>query len=342
MSANPRYYFFKLKADFFDGAMLEISALENGDACIVAYQKLIFASLENCGEVKRNKTEGYSVGALAHMLYKSKDETMKILEALSSVGLISIDENMIITILNFAELVGSETKDAVRKKIERAAKRETIEASITEDRDECATVKNEYQSQAKSNEQPAEQDDESMPFYDNQISLITLETESDKQFNENSDFFVLDKERTKGGQKAENVHKILDIRDKRLDIRDSVCISRNLDNLETHTREKNKIKLTKVEEDELRRLLGNKFEPLVEKIENYMQAYGKTYQDYYATIKYWALKDEEKLKERKLSKFQNVEVAQILPKERYTQRNYDAAFYAKLMQGNKSAALKEA
>ena len=89
-------------------------------------------------------------------------------------------------------------------------------------------------------------------------------------------------------------------------------------------------------------MLGNKFEPLVGKIENYMQAYGKTYQDYYATIKYWALKDEEKLKERKLSKFQNAEAAQILPKERYTQRNYDAAFYAKLMQGNKSAALKEA
>lgn len=342
MSANPRYYFFKLKADFFDGAMLEISALENGDACIVAYQKLIFASLEHCGKVKRNSIEGYSVGALAHMLYKSKDETMKILEALSSVGLISIDENMIITILNFAELVGSETKDAVRKKIERAAKRETIEASITEDRDECATVKNEYQSQSKSNEQPAEQDDESMPFYDNQISLITLETESDKQFNENSDFFVLDKERTKGGQRAENVHKILDIRDKRLDIRDSVCISRNLDNLETHTREKNKIKLTKAEEDELRQLLGNKFDSLVTKIETYMRAYGKTYQDHYAAIKYWALKDEEKLKERKLSNFQNVEAAQILPKERYTQRNYDAAFYAKLMQGNKSAALKEA
>lgn len=338
MADNKRYYFLKLKDDFFTSEQtLALESEDYGETALLIYLKLQLMSLNDEGKIRKDETTGYKLRALAFMLHTDADTLGCCLNLLIEYNFIRITSTNIINILGFEDLVASETKDAERKRIARA-------------KDKAAETYN--QSQSKTNEIVVEDEEYNETVFDNQISLITLQSTQTAKMAENGrkyDMkFIQQNEpkysRTSGGQVADKWRTTSgqcpqDIRDKILDIRDKSVCNKNYNNYSNAHAQKTKIKLTAEEQQHLISMLGSKdsFDCLIEKYQVYQQAYNKAYADDYAALRYWIIKDKEKQEE-------NERVASAVSTQRnkndiYQQRHYTDAFYAKLSKGRKHEIL---
>lgn len=341
-----KYYFLKLKDDFFTSEkVIALESCPKGSTALLALIKMQSLSLKKDGVIFMTENKGFSENSLAAILHIKKEDIQEVLNLLVEFEFISIDKNKVISILDFENLVMSETKDAERKRAAREKKKQELQEQKAEvvtqapiQHSNLITVDPtaENQSQSKSNNQSEEEDQE--PAYDNQIALIScVEEKPENSGNfmpitnsfvppKTSNFCTADNVRTR----PENVTQRLEIRDKKLDIRNSVCniIStkpKNLENFEekilTHT-------LTKVHEDLLDMEFGETAKPCIKKFKAYCKAYGKFYKDPLAACRYWILQDLQKSKQQKFSRQQ--------VKDKYTERHYDQAFYDKLLTNSKA------
>lgn len=339
-----KYYFLKLKDDFFTSEkVIALESCPKGSTALLALIKMQSLSLKKDGVICMTENKGFSENSLAAILHINKDDIQDVLSLLVDFEFISVAENKVITILDFENLVMSETKDAERKRASREKKKQELQEqkAVTQEpiqHGDVITVAptNNNQSQSKSNNQPEEEREQ---VYDNQIALISCVEEEKPENSANfrsvinfsvppktNNFYAADNVRTR----PENVTQRLEIRDKKLDIRNSVCniIStkpKNLENFEekilTHT-------LTKVHEDLLDMEFGETAKPCIKKFKAYCEAYGKFYKDPLAACRYWILQDLQKSKQQKFSRQQF--------KDKYTERHYDQAFYDKLLTNSKA------
>lgn len=342
-----KYYFLKLKDDFFTSEkVIALESCPKGSTALLALIKMQSLSLKKDGVICMTENKGFSEMSLAAILHINKDDIQDVLSLLVDFEFISIASNKVITILDFENLVMSETKDAERKRAAREKKKQEqmqqqqqqpIHSKlITVD----PTIEN--QSQSKSNNQSEEEQEEQEPVYDNQIALISC-VEDVEDTEENSanfravvnssvppkaqNFYKADNVRPR----PENVRQRLDIRDKRLDIRDKrVCniISSKTKNIESF---EEKI-LTHTQEQKLVDEFGNFALDCIKKFKAYCVAYNKKYQDAYFACRYWILQDLQKREMSRLSSgFKHAPI-----KDKYTERHYDKAFYDKLLTNSKA------
>lgn len=340
MADNKRYYFLKLKDDFFSSEQTQaLESEEYGATALLIYLKLQLMSLNDEGKIRKDETTGYKLRALAFMLHTDMDTLGCCLNLLIEYNFIQITSTNIINIIGFEELVSSETKDAERKRIARAKDK------VREDYNQSQSKSNEIISVGSTNEDEANEKE----IFDNQISLITLESAKKPENRQIFDIGLSRKKptddmRTSGGQVADKWRTTSgqcpqDIRDKILDIRDKSVCNKNYNNYSNAHAQKTKIKLTAEEQQHLISMLGSKdsFDCLIEKYQVYQQAYNKAYADDYAALRYWIIKDKEKQEE-------NERVASAVSTQRnkndiYQQRHYTDAFYAKLSKGRKHEIL---
>lgn len=338
-----KYYFLKLKDDFFTSEkVIALESCPKGSTALLALIKMQSLSLKKDGVICMTENKGFSENSLAAILHIKADDIQDVLSLLVDFEFISIASNKVITILDFENLVMSETKDAERKRAAREKKKQELQEQKAEvvtqapiQHSNLITVDptTENQSQSKSNNQSEEEDQE--PAYDNQIALIScVEEKPENSGNfmpitnsfvppKTSNFCTADNVRTR----PENVTQILDIRDKRLDIRDKrVCniISSKTKNIESFEK---KI-LTHSQEQKLVDEFGNFASACIKKFKAYCVAYNKNYQDAFSACRYWILQDLQKSKQQKFSRQQF--------KDKYTERHYDQAFYDKLLTNSKA------
>lgn len=337
-----KYYFLKLKDDFFTSEkVIALESCSKGSTALLALIKMQSLSLKKDGVICMTETKGFSETSLAAILHINKDDIQEVLNLLVEFEFISIDKNKVISILDFENLVMSETKDAERKRAAREKKKQEQMQQQQEpiENSNLITVAStsENQSQSKSNSQP-EEEEEREQVYDNQIALIScVEEKPENSGNfmpitnsfvppKTNNFSSADNVRTR----PENVRQILEIRDKRLDIRNSVCnlVSRKTKSIENF---EEKI-LTHTQEQKLIDEFGSFAAGCIKKFKAYCVAYNKTYQDAFSACRYWILQD---LQKREMSRLNSgVKHAQI--KDKYTERHYDQAFYDKLMTNSKA------
>ena len=123
--ADKRYYWIKLKTDFFN--LNEIDFLlsqKNGCEYIVLYQMLCLNSANNNGELCSKIGEmiiPYNVEKIVRDTKHFDFDTVTVaLELFKRLGLIYEETDNVLKIANFAEMVGSETAWAEKKRLYRA------------------------------------------------------------------------------------------------------------------------------------------------------------------------------------------------------------------------------
>lgn len=119
MSDIKRYYWIKLKTDFFNQETIDfLLSQENGCQYIVLYQMLCLNTANNNGEMATRIGEmivPYDINKIVRdTKYFTYDTVAVALELFKKLGLIYQEEGQILKISNFDEMVGSETSSAKR------------------------------------------------------------------------------------------------------------------------------------------------------------------------------------------------------------------------------------
>lgn len=122
--ADKKFYWIKLKTDFFNQDTIDfILQQENGCKYIVLYQMLCLKTANNNGELNTKIGEmiiPYDVEKIQRDTKYFDIDTVRVaLELFKKLGLIYQQEDSILKISNFDDMVGSETKWAEKKRIYR-------------------------------------------------------------------------------------------------------------------------------------------------------------------------------------------------------------------------------
>lgn len=123
MSKDKKYYWLKLKEDFFEEDTISwIEEQENGKEYCLFYLKLCLKSLKTNGTLVRNvgtMLVPYDVKQLGKITNTDIDTVRVAMEMFKNIGLVEILENGEIYISQLQNMVGSETKWAKYKKNQR-------------------------------------------------------------------------------------------------------------------------------------------------------------------------------------------------------------------------------
>lgn len=124
MREQKRYYWIKLKTDFFNQETIDfLLSQENGCQYIVLYQMLCLNTANNNGEMATRIGEmivPYDVNKIVRdTKYFTFDTVAVALELFKKLGLIYQEEGEVLKISNFDDMVGSETKSAQIKRKQR-------------------------------------------------------------------------------------------------------------------------------------------------------------------------------------------------------------------------------
>lgn len=115
-SSNKRYYWLKLKEDFFEDDTIQwLEEQENGKEYVIFYLKLALKSLDGDGKLIRYVGERllpYDVKALAKLTNTSPDTVAVAMKTFIDIGLVSRLEGGEIYMNQIQEMVGSETRAA--------------------------------------------------------------------------------------------------------------------------------------------------------------------------------------------------------------------------------------
>lgn len=129
MAENKRFYWIKLKADFFDLAAIDyLQGQANGCEYIVLYQKLCLITANNGGQLVSEIGEmliPFDAAKIARDTKFSIDTVVVALELFKRLQLIYEQDNGILRIPYVEEITGSETFGAEEKRKRRKARQET-------------------------------------------------------------------------------------------------------------------------------------------------------------------------------------------------------------------------
>ena len=130
--ADKRYYWLKLKEDFFQDEAIEwLEEQENGKEYCLFYLKLCLKSLKDDGKLIRtvgNLLIPYSTEKLAEATRTKADTVMVAMQVLQRIGLVEILDDGAIKMLKLQDMVGSEAgnANALRQKRFRQRKKQEL------------------------------------------------------------------------------------------------------------------------------------------------------------------------------------------------------------------------
>lgn len=115
MNENKKYYWLKLKENFFDDKYIKaLRKLPDGDALCIIYQKMQLKSLKTEGFIQYDKILPSAEEELALILDEDLNKVKLTLQALLNMGLVEKWENDTLYMVAMQNLIGSETAVAER------------------------------------------------------------------------------------------------------------------------------------------------------------------------------------------------------------------------------------
>ena len=125
---NKKYYWIKLKTNFFNREDIDFMlSQENGCEYVVLYQMLCLNTANNDGRLETKMNEviiPYDIKKIVRdCKYFDYDTVAVALDLYKKLGLIYEEDNKILKIANYDEMIGSETKWAEQKRIYRENKK---------------------------------------------------------------------------------------------------------------------------------------------------------------------------------------------------------------------------
>ena len=122
MAENRRYYWLKLKEDFFtDKRIKRLRRISGGDTYTIIYLKLLLLSLKNSGKIYYDEVETDFIKELALTIDETEDDVMVTVNYLVAQNLMeTIVENDEYFLTEIPNLIGSETASTRRSRKSRA------------------------------------------------------------------------------------------------------------------------------------------------------------------------------------------------------------------------------
>ena len=115
--SEDRYYWLKLKKDFFKRHDIEIvEAMPNGKDYILFYLKLLCESLDHNGELRFSDTIPYNADMLSALTRTNVDVVRGAISVFKELGMLEIWDNETIFMSELHKMTGSETKYAEKQR----------------------------------------------------------------------------------------------------------------------------------------------------------------------------------------------------------------------------------
>ena len=192
--AQSRYYWIKLKTDFFNESAIDfLLSQKNGCAYVVLYQMLCLKCANTNGFLHSTIGEiiiPYDVEKIVRdTKYFDFDTVTVALELYKKLGLIYKSENNILAISNYEEMVGSETASA--KKVREWRKKKELQGSL-QSRLQCNTdVTQEYRDKSIENRDNIK--DKEKDKKETYVSIVSRYTQNLALSNSLKDFIEMRK-----------------------------------------------------------------------------------------------------------------------------------------------------
>ena len=151
MSDNKKYYYLKLKEDFFDNEEMKVlESMKNGVEYQNVYLKMCLLSLKSDGALLFKNMLPYSIEMLSSVLRVNIDTIKTAVEIFQKIGLITVTDTETIYMTDIQTLVGQSSTEAERVKKYRQnlaqKKQEQIEDSSESENAEYTNVVQMYES----------------------------------------------------------------------------------------------------------------------------------------------------------------------------------------------------
>ena len=275
--AKRRYYWLKLKEDFFvDIRMKRLRKLSGGDTYTIIYLKLLLLSLRDEGKLYFERVDENFVKELALVIDETEDDIQVTLRYLQGVGLLEIISEDEYFLTELPTLIGSETDWAVKKRKYREQRKELMDKERTLSLVSPTDVRQEIEKEID----------------------IELEKEREGEIEEKIGLPVVNQLSTNGQPSIDKSS----VDKNRLD-KDSEEETRPL----TFYGVFQNVNLSDHEYKVLQDQLSGHTQTMIDKLSRYMQSSGKIYKSHYATILSWYEEDKDKLAHNKRSSIPTIE-----------------------------------
>lgn len=125
---SKRYYWLKLHKDFFQGHVVRVlEGMPNGREYAYFWLKLLAESVSHEGRLRLNDAIPYSEEMLAAITNTNIDIVRSAVKVLKAMNMLEIMDDGTYYMTTVQDMIGSETHDAERKRIERLAKKTEAE-----------------------------------------------------------------------------------------------------------------------------------------------------------------------------------------------------------------------
>lgn len=125
--SDKKYYWLKLKNDFFKRQEIKIiESMSNGKDYVLFYLKILLESITNNGRLRFNDTIPYSEQMLATITDTNIDIVRSAMKIFIELKLIEVLEDSTIFMNEVSKMLGSETKWAEKKRVQRQSKEDIV------------------------------------------------------------------------------------------------------------------------------------------------------------------------------------------------------------------------
>ncbi len=147
MSDNKKYYYLKLKEDFFDNEEMKVlESMKNGVEYQNVYLKMCLLSLKSDGALLFKNMLPYSIEMLSSVLRVNIDTIKTAIEIFEKIGLITITDTETIYMTDIQTLVGQSSTEAERvKRYRQNLAQKKLEQIEAHSEDECTNVVQMYE-----------------------------------------------------------------------------------------------------------------------------------------------------------------------------------------------------
>lgn len=138
MADSKKYYYFKLKDDFFDDErIIMLESMKNGYPYSNILIKLYLRSLNSEGKLVINDSTPYSLPALARITGHKEAIVKKAIDAFKSLRLITEIDNEVLYLPDIQNYIGKSTTEADKKREYRSKNKEKESENTGQISDKC-------------------------------------------------------------------------------------------------------------------------------------------------------------------------------------------------------------
>ena len=266
MSDNKKYYYLKLKENFFDSEeMIILQSMQDGYIYSDILMKLYLRSLKNEGKLMFKDVIPYTPDVLATVVRHQVGTVEKALDLFRKLGLVEVLDNGAIYMMDIQNFIGESSTEADRKRKYRAK----IEQ---EKGNKIALIEDVGQ---MSGQMSSKCPDKNPPELE-----IELEIEKEIDIEIEKDIEKKKREKKKTMDSSESSS--------------SSSSSKKTKKVVKHKYgEYDNVLLSDEELDKLKRDFPTDYQDRIDRLSEYVASTGKTYKNYLATIRAWARKEKQ-------------------------------------------------